>query len=336
MPSIAFTSLAEKVLALYAPPMAETATRRQMRQILRELGELGLKRSYDLDEQAIARWMTAHVDDPKRGPARTESLLRCIRRIVNYGLQKRFLREDPFKIKPLRQWIRADAGTARRRPKRSKTGAEMRKLLDVVDRHAAAGAWNAGRLQALVYIYAFTGLRRDEALHILARNVNLDARTLKLEPVGKWRPKTVRSARTIPLADPVVEVLRKWLPRCGADPFASPESRQGRIWLFMGRRLTAPWRGGNGYKPIDQIRAAAAEAGIGDMTPIGFRKSLGTNSKAMGLGGLERAELLGHANKETAEEWYDEERIESMRPGIAKIVSFYLPQRPEPPRAVEG
>ena len=62
------------------------------------------------------------------------------------------------------------------------------------------------------------------------------------------------------------------------------------------------------------------------MTILGFRKSLGTHAKAMGLGGLERRELLGHALEETGD-WYDEEAVESMRPAVAKIVSFYAPVR---------
>jgi integrase len=326
MPSIPFTSLAEKVLALYAAPMAQRATLRQMTQILRELTALGLKRSSELDEQAIARWLNAHAGDPKRGPARVESLLRCIRRIVNYAREKNYLRENPFKIKPLEQWVKA-AAAPKRRPKRFKTREQMRDLLDAADRHARNGSWAGRRLQALVYVYAYTGLRRDEALHILARNVDLDRRTLKIEPVGDWRPKTVKSARTIPLADPVVDVLRLWLPHCGADPFAPPDATAGRIWLFMGRRRKSPWRGGNGYKPIDQIRALAAEAGVGDMTPIGFRKSIGTNAKAAGLGGLDRAGLLGHSNKETAEEWYDDERVETLRPAVDKIADYYGPRR---------
>jgi integrase len=347
MPAITWELLGEKIDALYEPPLAQPPTRRQVRQAWRELTALGPKKSSDLDEQLVARWVVAHAHDPGRGPARQESLLRVIRRFANYAVRRGYLRVSPFAIKPFKTWINAAAHRRRKRV-RYKSGDEIRRMLHVVDRKAALfyqqerwrvsdPGWADGRGQALLYVYVYTGLRRNEALHILARNVDLENGMLTIEPVGNWRPKTVGSGRVIPLAQPVIEVLRQWLPRCGANLVLRDGVESGRIWLFPGRRLKSPWRGAQNYKPIDYIRGIAELAGVGDMTIIGFRKSLGTNAKAMGLGGLERKELLGHSYEKTGD-WYDDDRVETMRPAVAKIVSFYAPppapaqtQSPAPP-----
>lgn len=312
MRPIALSSLADKILALYAPPMAAAATLRQMRQILREIGEVpGIKRSSDLDEQAIAKWIAIHaLGDRPRSPARTESLLRCLRVICNYAIFKHWLADSPFHFKPLKRWVRADAGPARRvSPPRRKTAEEIGRLLHLLDGEASEGTWRAGRLQALVYVYVFTGLRRDEALHMLAKNVDLGRLTLKIEPVGNWRPKTVRSARTLPLADPLAEVLARWAPRCGSE------------WLFPGKRLKSPWIGATGYKPIDAIRGAAERAGIGQIWIKTFRVGVGTDGKQV-LSGLEMQTILGHADAET-QRWYDEEQVDSMRPAMKRLAALY-------------
>jgi integrase len=308
MRPVSFRRLTDDVLALYGPSMRAPATRRMMHQALGELAAVpGVVRSCDLTPQSVARWIDLH---PGRSPARTEALLRCLRVTANFAVASGWLRASPFSFRPLKQWVRADSGPARARPGRHKTADEIRRLLAAADDAAASGAWADGRLQALVYVYVFTGLRRDEALHVLARNVDAAARTLVVEPTATWRPKTVKSARTLPMAAPLAEVLAMWAPRCGSE------------WLFPGRRLKSPWSGGPGYKPIDRIRALAAAAGVGDVTIIGLRKSLGTLAKAMGLGPLEVKAILGHTSIAT-QAHYDEEAVDSLRPAMARIAAFY-------------
>jgi len=283
-----------------------------MRQLFREFAETGVKRSYGLDEQAVAKWVSEHAQgESPRSPARTESLLRCLSVVCVYAVKKGFLRQSPFDIKPLGRWVRPDSGPVRKvSPPRRKTIDEIVRLLRLLDREAAEGTWRAGRLQALVNVYVYTGLRRDEALHILAANVDLARLTLRIEPVGNWRPKTVRSARTIPLADPLAAVLSRWVPRCGSR------------WLFPGHRLKSPWSGGPGYKPIDAIRSAAERAGIpGTIWIKTFRVTDGTEGKRV-LSPLEMQALLGHADVET-QRWYDEEQVESLRPAMQRLAELY-------------
>ena len=308
MRTVTMSRLTDDVLALYAPSMRTCATFRMMSQILTELASVpGVKRSSDLTPTAIARWIELH---PGRSPARTEALLRCVRVVCNFAVASGWLRSSPFDFRALKLWVRADAGAARPSAHRHKSAADITRILRHVNALAAGGAWADGRLQALVYVYAYTAFRRDEALHILAANVDFRRDTIRLEPVDRWRPKTVRSARELPMAPPLRDVLKLWAPRCGSR------------WLFPGRRLRTPWSGGPGYKPIDQIRAAAKDAGVDGMTIIGFRKSFGTWAKVMGLSPLEVQAILGHSNVFT-QAHYDEEAIESLRPAMARVAAFY-------------
>jgi integrase len=325
--AIPWAALKKKVLALYEPGLAEAATRRQMHQIFRELDALGLRCSTDLDEQAVARWIAAHRADPRRGPNRAESLLRCVRIIANFAKSKGYLRVSPFDVKRFGTWIKAKA-YPRRGKVRYKSSEQLQRLIEVADRKAATGGWVWMRARIFAYILLFTGRRSGEVRHILARNVNLEKGTIKIVPVGNWRPKTIGTGRTYAIPPVLVSALREWLPVCGANPFLPDDAEQGPIWLLPGRRgkKSKPWKGSRGYMPIDYIRELADEAGIGDMTIIGFRKSLGTNAKAAGLGGLERKELLGHSDEKTGD-WYDEERVETMRPAVAKLADFYAPRR---------
>lgn len=328
-----WSDLINKFETIYKPPLARPATYRQVKQMCRELTRLEPATSFDLDEQLLARWVTETPENRKRSRSRQESMLRVIRMLVNFAINKPCLEVSPFVVKPFRKWIKAAAH--RRKPQlRYKSGDDIWRMLHAADKLAAPfyaksrwrvsePGWGYARGQALIYTYAYTALRRNEALYALARNAELDRGLLTIEPVGEWQPKTIGSARTIPLAPPVVDVYRRWIPRCGAN-LTLRQAEEGRIWLFPGRRLMSPWLGAQNYKPIDYIRMVAEMAGVGDMTIIGFRKSLGTNAKAMGLGGLERRELLGHTDEQTGD-WYDEERVETMRPAVAKIVSFYAP-----------
>jgi integrase len=315
MRPVSFSRLTDDVLALYGPSMRARATFRAMRQTLAELAAVrGVRKSSDLTVSTIARWIELH---PGRSPARTESLLRNVRVVCNIAVASGWLAVSPFSVRKLGAWVRLD-GKPRRPVHRHKTAEEVVRLLRLLDAEASGGAWAAGRLQALVYVYVYAALRRDEALHLLAANVDLGRRTITVEPVGTWRPKTVRSARTLPMAEPLAEVLALWLPRCGSP------------WLFPGRRLKSPWSGGPGYKPIDLVRAAARRAGIGDVTIIGLRKTFGTLAKAMGLGPLEVKAILGHTTIAT-QAHYDEEAVESLRGAMEKVRLFF-----DRPRASTG
>lgn len=315
MPIAAFEA---EILALYKPPMRAAATRVMMAQALRELRSLeAVTTTADLTPGLIARW----IDRFPRSSQRTLALLRCIRVACNVAVRLHWLTVSPFTVRPLRAWIRRDA-----RPSRNagrvyrRSQAEVQQLLRLLDDEAPT-SWQCHRLQALVYTYVYTAFRRNEALHLLARNVDLAAESITIEPLsGVWMPKTVASAHAVPMAGALKPVLASWLP---VSRWEAVERQTGYGYLFPGSRCFGPWVGGSGgYDAFSQIRAAARRAGLGDVTPIYMRKWFGTQAKALGLGRLEVQGFLGHACPYT-QAAYDEEKVESLRPAAAKLSLFY-------------
>ena len=304
MRNASWDRLRAEILSLYEPPLCAAATYRQMRQILTEFGSLpAVRRPTDLSPPNIAAWIRAY---PQRSPARTASLLRCLSAAATYAVKTGHLRHDPFDFRSPGQWVRLDA---RPRPKTPahRSAEQIGRLLELLDAEAGGGAWEAGRLQALVYTYAFTGLRKTEALMLEQIDVDLSDRTVTIQPKPDWRPKTVKSAARLPLAPPLAEVLARWLPRTGCQ------------WVFPGRRLRGPWTGGpQGRKAIDEIRSAGQRAGIGGLTILGFRKTVGTLAKSWGISQLELKALLRHTTVET-QRYYDEEDAELLRTAACKI-----------------
>jgi integrase len=180
-------------------------------------------------------------------------------------------------------------------------------VLQLADREAVS--WESRRLQALVYTYAYLGLRAAEALHLWVDDVDLgrSAVTLRSHPEEGWKPKTLKSSAVLPIAEPLSAVLAVWLPHTGTR------------WVFPGKKLRGPWlSGGPGVRPLDQVKELGRRAGVPGLTIASFRKTIGTYAKSWGFSQLELKALLRHSAVET-QRWYDEEEIESLRPAVAKV-----------------
>jgi len=147
----ALAQLEAEVLGLYARPMRAAGTLAGMAQIFREIRAVQPDaRTADLRPPLVAAWITAH---PSRSAVRTEALLRNLRVICNYAVVERRLAVSPFKARPLRSWLRADAVPSRNTGKvYRRSQVEIAQLLRLLDAEAGTG-WQARRLQALVYVY---------------------------------------------------------------------------------------------------------------------------------------------------------------------------------------
>jgi integrase/recombinase XerD len=288
-----------EILGLYRAPFRAAATRRMMAQAL---GELDIRWTHELNPSNVAEWLTTH---PGRSSARWSALLRCASVAAAYAVQCGALERSPFDFRPPSKWIRPDLSPGRR--PFHLTAGQLAAILDRADLEAATGGWKAGRLQALVYTLAFTGLRRGEALRLELVDVDLSSGILSIRPKPDWRPKTLRSSARLPIAGPLAARLRLWLPRT-----ASP-------WVFPGVELAGPWTGGSpGYKATDEIRDLGERAGVAGVCPLSFRKSLATLAKVAGINQLELKALLRHSALET-QRFYDEADPELLRPAIAKL-----------------
>lgn len=307
MPAVSFARFEEEVLELYEPPLCKPNTAKQVRQVLREFREVkGVRKTSDLSPVAIARWIKAH---PDRSAVTIESLLRCFRPMLKYAVIKGYLKHSPLEFRDADGWVREDKRPVKRPHPGSRSIDEMTAVLARADEEATAGGWQERRVQALVYVYAYLGLRAAEALHLWVSDVDLakSVVTIRCHPEDDWTPKTLASAATLPVAPPLAVVLREWTPETGCR------------WLFPGMKLLGPWvSGGPGAKPLDKVKALGERAGVENLTIAAFRKTIGTYAKTWGLGPLELKALLRHTNVET-QDWYDDKAADALRKGVGKI-----------------
>lgn len=303
MPAVSFARFEAEVMALYRPPQRRKATAAKMQKVLREVAALKIRRTSDISPVLIVDWLAAHSD---RRPATNRSYLGSLRAAVNIGRKLGYIRVSPWDIRA--DWIPVDdEDDAEPLPRRHLSVQEMVRLLDQADAEAIQGAWQAGRLQALVYTYAYTGLRRNEALGLLVSEVDLVGRSIRVKSRRSRRLKTRSSRRLVAVHEDLAVVLARWIPRAGSE------------WLFPTIKRESAWMfGSKGYRPLDHVQALADRAGIAGVTIQAFRRSIATHARRFGLGPLEVRDLLGHSSEQT-QVWYLEDDLEDQRAAIGKI-----------------
>ena len=86
-------------------------------------------------------------------------------------------------------------------------------------RKAAAALWRARRLEALVNLVAWTGLRRSEALWCKVEDLDLDGGTVNVVSRSNHRTKSQGSENFVILPQPACVILREWLRhRLSSEP----------------------------------------------------------------------------------------------------------------------
>ena len=303
MPAVTFTRFRAEVLDLYRPPQRRKATLAKMEKVLREVAELGVRRTSDLTPSLIVRWLAAHDD---RRPATNRSYLGSLRAACNIARKLGWVRSTPWDVRA--DWIPEDVeDDAEPLPRRHLSVLEIVRLLDQADAEAILGSWQAGRLQALLYTYAFTGLRKSEALGLLTAEVDLAEHCLSIRGRRSRRLKTRSSRRRVAIHPELGVVLQRWLPRTECE------------WVFPSIRRESAWlNGGTGYRALDHVQALAGRCGISGVTIQAFRRSIATHARRFGLGPLEVRDLLGHSSERT-QEWYLEDDLANQAVAIAKI-----------------
>lgn len=307
MTDVPIAQLSSDLYRLFSPPRRAKSTRRQIVQVLREFAELPEVRSTaDLTPVSIAAWMDAH---PTRTPVRTKSLLASFRSACKYAVIRKYLDQDPFDFWSAGEWIREDyvPPETKPRPVRHRSVEQISRVLARADAEAAFGDWFAHRLRAMVYLFAFTGMRAGEGYHLAADEVHVAERYLHFQAKPTWSPKTLKSAAPIGLNETLAAVLAEWLPLSGS------------YWAFPTVDRLRPWKtGGPGFRPLDQIKALGDRAGVPGLTIIGFRKTIGTLAKEIGISELERKNLLRHTDVKTGMH-YDEADADISRRIVAKL-----------------
>ena len=326
-------TLGYKIVLDYEGRDCAASTVRQVERVLRELMAVGVARSYQIDNEAIALWRRAW---PDRSTETWKSNLRCLSAVCTIAKFEGYLRKDPFELHSVKKRVRDDARPKTKGPQYHRTPEEIRKVLELAAAEAKGGDWEAMRLSAYTHALFLTGARPGEIQHLLAANVDFRRGTIRIEPVqvpvrgGRtrwWRPKTVGSSKALPAGPRLLEILEAW-ERVRLVPRRQPRYRipirRDCPFLFPGKSLVGPWTcGGPGVRPLDQIRELGERAGVADLVNKSARKSVGTHAKTIGLGGLERKALFRHADLKTGEA-YDEEDAETLRPAVKRIEQYYL------------
>lgn len=250
--------LKDELECLYTPPLRAQATWYPIRQVLEEFERVGIKLTSELQPPAIGKWIKAH---PDRGAMTIKKLLGSLRAACSYAVQMRYLERSPFEFR--REWVR----TPKTRAEKHHSAESISRVLSLLEDEQNLG-WEEKRLLALTATYAYTGLRKMEALNSKVADYHLDDGFLDL--VAHRRLKTSDSEQPIPLPSRLVKILRDWLPRTESE------------WAFPNKTRTGPWTGGSpGKKPLDQIKIAGERAGVKGFTVLSLRHSWATHAESL-------------------------------------------------------
>lgn len=282
MPAIGFARFRVEIEAIYRETRAKR-TADQVRQIGRELAGVGARSTRDLTPATVARWIATRTGG---NPVTTKSLLGVVRAVCTYAAGMGYVRCHPFEVLPI--WIDAEPEEVPRHLAR----AEVARLLAHLE--AEATTWTGARLHALAATVAYTGVRRGEALNLRVEDLDLPSGLLRVaRRRRRWRPKTKKSAAILPVPDRLRPTLEHWAGRCGSP------------WLFPGVKLRGPWTGGPpGKRPLDALRRAGIDAGIGPVNFQVLRHSWATHAGYWGLSDLDVKQQLRHTTIRTARDHY--------------------------------
>lgn len=298
MPPTTWPRFEREILAVYSVSAAPLTTMK-MRQVLREVGELPrVKTTADLSPPTIADWLNAHRD---RAANTLRGQLAYLRAACVYARSRGYLAGNPFDARPIGRWVRP----AKSQRKRHLSLAELATVYAALESEIAT--WEGHRLFALFATVAFTGLRKNEALHLQCADVSPDATVIDLTQRHR-RYKTVDSEQPIPCPDRLGTILRAWIPRTGSR------------WLFPTKNGRSPWTGGStGQKPLDRLKAAGSAAGVEGVTFQALRHSWATHAEsAWGFGEALIQRVLRHTTTRT-QQHYRHADLDNLRRAVAGI-----------------
>jgi integrase len=311
--------------ASHSPPFGQRATWLKYRRVI-DLLAMTAATPAEITPASIAG-MVAEFQASGARLTTIASNLRVARAVCNYLAAIGVLGVSPFRL--ARLTIRIPRGYSL---KRAYGPAEIARILDQADaewdrardiaptrranqyRQNEGGGgdvrFRAGRLRALVYLVAYTGVRAREALYIRCRDVDTVRRVVRI--TGEDRPtKTLASMATIPIPDEAAAILAQW---------KDEQAARGRSFLISGATQDKPWdQAGARWRPTNQVAALARRAGIQGVTLLALRHSYATNVRRFwSLNSAETQSLLRHTSPETQEHYLHDD-VEHLAARVAGI-----------------
>ncbi|WP_337175405.1 tyrosine-type recombinase/integrase [Paludisphaera sp.] len=271
---------ARRIDRIYTGPQRAAGTRKKMAYVLRLCRGLGAESPADLTTEFLAGFVAARSESVSLNTIRGE--LRYLKAAVNIAVEEEWIDRRP---RWKRVWPRKSVKV---RSKLHSIEAVGRVLAHLKSR---AVDWEGCRLHALFAVYAYTGMRLREALHLRLEDVRLDDRIVDVRHRAANRLKTESAEGPVPVPEELAEVLATWLPMAGPG------------WLFPGRKGRGPWTGGAyGSRPTEAIKRAGEELGIEVLTPFALRGTFATHAREeWGLNARQLMRILRHTTESTQE-----------------------------------
>lgn len=272
-PTVGWSAARAELAALYAPPLAEKATWAKHRQVIVEwAGRVTSPAA--IDAVAVAEWLG---DLARRGlrPGTIKTLRATFAAQCRHFVEQGYLAASPFAAKKFR--VRAGPKLDRHHPRE-----DIVRVLDRADSEwkNAYDRFSAGRLRALVYLVAMTGLRAREALLLARADVDFVRGIVHVGRRGKV--KTEKSRRRVGLPDECAAVLREWLDWL-APTDHRPPTTDHCDWVFPQRRhRDKPWTGGGTKtRPLGHVQALGRRAGIANLSLLNLRHTWATAGESL-------------------------------------------------------
>jgi len=301
-------------LEQYSPQLRAKATRHAIEHAFRELDALNVRAVQDLDVRLIARIVSTR--DPDLSPRTVQGLLRQVSAIASHAVAFGGLSVNPFKARPIRTWVRA----GQLRDPGHITKAEMRRIFEVLDADVrekkGRSEWCSRRLRCFVKLIGFSGLRKNEALHLHVSDIDLAGGVINLVSRASYRLKADSAAKPVPIVRPLADELRDWLSHREAPPFSV---RHASPYVFPCVRTPTPWVfGSQGTRPLCRFQEVARRAGVKGATLQKLRRSVATHLEAAGVGPAMIARILRHSPQVDAQ-FYRKFDIENVQAAMANF-----------------
>ena len=256
MSPIAFADFTVEVLTVYSNPRYSKHTYGRMKMVLGQLAKLGAATTADLTTALMVRYVASLTTT---NPNTINGYLSALAAACTLAIEERWLDRPPV-------WRRV---RQRERPMVKNLPPTFGQVEALVGSLKDRTDWEGQRLNALAWLASLTGPRLREMLYAHVPDVCLEQgrEAFTVNPLRQpsERVKTRGSARTVPLADALVPIVRDWIPRTGT------------VWLFPGVKRLGPWDGGShSSRALGQLQAAAARVGIPHITWHALRHAFGT------------------------------------------------------------
>jgi integrase len=268
-------------LACYEPPLVAKSTRARAVQVLNELTALGPETTADLKPSFIARYIANRP--PGQSTETLRGLLRQVSSFCSIAEKAGWIRISPFRQRTLGKWVARTPLKGKRHFSIDEIRAVLTRMLFEVQTSRFSAQWRAYRTYAVTAVVAYCGLRKNEALGLRIKDLDLVGRLIHVRPHAN-KLKTDASEDSVPMPKELVPILDGWLKRRMEMPPVYTQSTDCE-WLFPTCNRLRPWlHGQKGGKALDRLRAAAERAGVKGMTFQALRVSWATHAEFYGLG----------------------------------------------------